>query len=161
MSQIQEKITEYEMVYNLSELYSLDELQTLFKMIPELMNICQPTIVSNLSPITKLKQSSNKDSNNIKILNNLAGINKFYFFKIFLSKLKSYFEVNENFIIVKTITFLINEIECIEKFYISNSEYSKNNIKGGQKIEIKKEKMDKSLKKVGKLKKLNLRKIII
>ena len=156
MSQIQEKNnTEDEIIYNLSELYSLEELKKLFKIIPELINLCKSVIISDLTSNRKLKTPSKSDSNNIKILNGQAKINKFYFFKIFLSKLKSYFEVTESFIFVKTISLLISEIENIEKFFISNLHNSKSNIKAGQKIDIKNDKSNKSLKKVGKIKKLN------
>ena len=155
MSQIQEKKTEDEIIYNLSELYSLEELKKLFKIIPELINLCKSVIISNLTPNKKLNTPSNSDSNNIKILNNQAKINKFYFFKIFLSKLKSYFEVTESFIFAKTISLLISEIENIEKFFISNLHHSKSGIKVGQKIEIKNDKSNKSLKKVGNIKKIN------
>ena len=155
MSQIQEKITEDEIIYNLSELYSLEELKKLFKIIPELINLCKCVINSNLTPNRKLNTPSNSGSYNIKILNDQAKINKFYFFKIFLSKLKSYFEVTESFIVVKTISLLISEIESIEKFFISNMHHSKSSIKVEQKMKIKIDKSNKSLKKMGNIKKIN------
>ena len=155
MSEIKEKNTRYDMNYNLSELYSLEELKKLFKFVPELYNLFKQKTISNLSQNSKIKQSFNDVSNNINIINYQTKINKFYFIKIILTKLKSYFEINESFIIMKTISLLFNEIENIEKYFICNLQYSKKNNKMGQKIDLKLDKKNKSLKKSGVIKNLN------
>ena len=160
MSQIQENYNLYKMKFNLYELYSLEEYKKLLKLFPEFSNLYQSSVISIPSINTKYNYNSlsNNDSENINI-STQTKINKFQFFKIFLLKLKSYFELNENFIIIKTISILINEIGKIEKFFILNSnnlEKLKNEEKFGKKIE----KENKSFsKQYGKLKKLNFKHI--
>ena len=158
MSQFQDKNNRYETKFNLSELYSLEDLQKLVKIIPELLNICSASY-SNLSPNTKLKSSSRDDSENINILNNKTKIDKFLFLKIILSKLKSYFEINESFIIMKTISIILKEINLLENYFAikPNRSKSKNN-KNEQKNEFKYEKDYKSCLKFEKVKKVNYKK---
>ena len=156
MSQIQDKNNKYEIKFCLSELYSLNDQKKIFKIIPELLNLFLST--SNLSlSHNKFITSPNDYSENITIptSNWQIKIDKFSFFKIILTKLKSYFEVNESYIIVKTISFLINEIEIIEKIFTLNKYHSKSKSKNSQKSEIKNEKENKSSIKYEKIKKIN------
>ena len=118
MSQIKENSNQYETKFNLSELYSLDDLKKLFKIIPELSNLCKHSYNSNISSISKSNTFTSDYSESTKFSNNITKINKFSFFKVILLKLKSYFEVNESFIIMKTLSLLLKEIECIEKYMI-------------------------------------------
>ena len=118
MSQNKDKHIRYETKFNLSELYSLDDLKKLFKIIPELSNLCKHTYNSNISSISKSNTFTSDYSESTKFSNNITKINKFSFFKVILLKLKSYFEVNESFIIMKTLSLLLKEIECIEKYMI-------------------------------------------
>ena len=113
MSQIQENNNKYKMKFNLCELYSLEEYKKLLKSFPELSNLYQSSLITIPSINTKYKSFNNNDSENINVSTHQAKINKFQFFKIFLLKLKSYFEINENLIITKTISILINEIDKI------------------------------------------------
>jgi hypothetical protein len=118
MSQKKENNTQYETKFNLSELYSLDDLKKLFKIIPELSNLCKYTNNSNISSISKSNTFTSDYSQSTKFSNNITKINKFSFFKVILLKLKSYFEVNESYIMMKTLSMLIKEIECIERYMI-------------------------------------------
>ena len=118
MSQKKENNTQYETKFNLSELYSLDDLKKLFKIIPELSNLCKYTYNSNISSISKSNTFTSDYSQSTKFSNNITKINKFSFFKVILLKLKSYFEVNESYIMMKTLSMLLKEIECIEKYMI-------------------------------------------
>ena len=118
MSQMKENNIQYETKFNLSELYSLDDIKKLFKIIPELSNLCKYTYNSNISSISKSNTFTSDYSESTKFSNNITKINKFSFFKVILLKLKSYFEVNESFIIMKTLSLLLKEIECIEKLMI-------------------------------------------
>ena len=118
MSQKKENNTQYETKFNLSELYSLDDLKKLFKIIPELSNLCKYTNNSNISSISKSNTFTSDYSQSTKFSNNITKINKFSFFKVILLKLKSYFEVNESYIMMKTLSMLIKEIECLEKYMI-------------------------------------------
>ena len=118
MSQKKENNTQYETKFNLSELYSLDDLKKLFKIIPELSNLCKYTNNSNISSISKSNTFTSDYSQSTKFSNNITKINKFSFFKVILLKLKSYFEVNESYIMMKTLSMLLKEIECIEKYMI-------------------------------------------
>ena len=118
MSQMKENSTQYETKFNLSELYSLDDLKKLFKIIPELSNLCKHTYNSNISSISKSNTFTSDYSESTKFSNNITKINKFSFFKVILLKLKSYFEVNESFVMMKTLSILFKEIECIEKYMI-------------------------------------------
>ena len=118
MSQKKENNTQYETKFNLSELYSLDDLKKLFKIIPELSNLCKYTYNSNISSISKSNTFTSDYSQSTKFSNNITKINKFSFFKVILLKLKSYFEVNESYIMMKTLSMLIKEIECLEKYMI-------------------------------------------
>ena len=144
MSQIQENNNKYKVKFNLYDLYSLEEYKKLLKLFPELSNLYQSSLITIPSLNTKYKSLCNNDSENINISAHQTKINKFQFFKIFLLKLKSYFEINENFIITKTISILINEIDNIEKLFILNSnnpEKSKNEeksetIRGNKKIKF-------------------------
>ena len=137
MSQIQEKYNRYEVKCIISDLYSTDELKRLFIVIPELLNLYQSNFNTNLSSNNKNKLSlQTNPSENI----NHTKINKFSFFKIILSKLKSYFEINESFIIKRTLEILINEIEKIEKYFIIGRENSKNKRKKLQKSITRNEK---------------------
>ena len=155
MSQTKEKSnsSRYEQKFCLSELYSLDDLNKLLKIFPELTNLNQSTFISNFSPNRKLKKKSfsNKDES----INFQEKINKFLFFKIFLSKLKIFFEVSESFIISKTLNILISEIENIEKYFFLSSSFSKSKTRN----ELKNEKEYKSPKKIGKIQQLNYKNI--
>ena len=160
MSQIQENNNKYKVKFNLYDLYSLEEYKKLLKLFPELSNLYQSSLITIPSLNTKYKSLCNNDSENINISAHQTKINKFQFFKIFLLKLKSYFEINENFIITKTISILINEIDNIEKLFILNSnnpEKSKNE----EKSERKSEKKNKTSKQYGAIKKLNFKNISI
>ena len=90
MTQIQDKNNKYEIRFCLSELYSSNEQKKVFKIIPELSNLLQSPRNLDLSQ-NKFITSTNEDSENIHISNWQTKINKFSFFKIILSKLKSYF----------------------------------------------------------------------
>jgi hypothetical protein len=118
MTQMKENNNQYETKFNLSELYSLDDLKKLFKIIPELSNLCKHSYNSNISSISKSNTFTSDYSESTKFSNNITKINKFSFFKVILLKLKSYFEVNESFIIMKTLSLLLKEIEFIEKYMI-------------------------------------------
>ena len=106
-----------------------------------------------------MKPLLNEKSENINYLGKSLKINKFHFFEIILSKLKSYFEINESFIIMKTISIIINEIKSLEKHFTfhSNSSTSKSKCKPNldKKIDSKKENENKSLKKSEKIPKDN------
>ena len=158
MSQIQESNNIYKIKFNLCDLYSLDEHKKLIKLFPELSNLYQSSIIPIPSMNTKNKSLSNNDSENINISSYQKKINKFQFFKIFLLKLKSYFEVNEKKIIVKTISILINEIDKIEKFFILNSNNSEK-LKNEGKFDKKFEKENKSSKQYEKIPNLNFKHI--
>ena len=157
MSQNKDKHNRYETKFNLSELYSLDDLKKLFKIFPELSNLCIFTHNSNISPIAKVKTFKSDNSESIKLSNSITKINKFKFFKIIFLKLKSYFEVNESFIFMKTLSIFLNEFENMEKFLISNAHTSKNKSKNGQKNESKHENDNKFCIKFEKLKKQNFK----
>ena len=64
------------------------------------------------------------NSENIKKSNGITKINKFLFFKTIFMKLKSYFEINESFILMKTLSIFLNEIENMEKYLIWNEHSS-------------------------------------
>ena len=153
MSQIQDK-NKYEIKFCLSEIYSSNDQKKVFKIIPELLNLFQSTRNLTLSQ-KKFNTSSNDDSENTPISNGQVKINKFSFFKIILSKLKSYFEINESYIIIKAISFLINEIEIIEKNFSLNKVHSKSKSKNSQKSGTINEKENKSSIKYEKIKKIN------
>ena len=146
------------MKFNLYDLYSSDEYKKLFKLFPEFTNLYQSAHISIASINTKNKSLSNNDPENINIPTPQTKINKFQFFKIFLLKLKSYFEINQNFIIIKTISILLSEIDKIEKYFISKVNTSKK-IKIEEKNEKITEKENKSSKQYGKIKKLNFKNI--
>ena len=155
MNVIQDKNNKYELKFHLSELYSSDELKKLFQTIPELSTSCQSTKSSYMSPKSKFKTLSNEDTENITISNNQTKIGKFNFFRIILSKVKSYFELNESLLIIKTLSVLINEIENLEKFFISNRQDSKIKNRNDQRSELKNEKENKTSIKFEKIKKIN------
>ena len=97
---MQDKNNKYAELFNLSELYSSDDLKKLFKIIPELLNVSRTHSNSVHSKNTKIfKFLSNENLDNANISGKPLKINKFLFIKVILSKLKSYFEVNESFII--------------------------------------------------------------
>ena len=154
MSLSLEKNTRYETKFNLSKLYSPDDLKKVFQVIPELTNLFLPANNSNQSQKNTIVKETQE---NINIPNYQSSINKFSFFKIILFKLKSYFELNESFIIIKTISFLINEIDNLEKFFSFYKNFSKKKLKNGQKSEIKTEKDNNSNQKLEKFKKINLK----
>jgi len=160
MSQNKDKHNRYETKFNLSELYSLDDLKKLFKIFPELSNLCIFTHNSNISPITKMKTFTIDNSESIKLSNSITKINKFIFFKTIFMKLKSYFEVNESFIFMKTLSIFINEIENMERFLISKVRTSKNKSKNEQKSESKHEDDNKFCIKFEKVKKQNFKNTI-
>ena len=154
MSQIQEKNNKYEMKFCLSELYTSNDQKKIFKIIPELLNLFQsPGYLT--SSQNKFITSPNDDSENIPKSNWLTKINKFSFFKIILSKLKSYFEINESYIIIKAISFILNEMEIIEKNFILNKHHSKSKSKNSQKGGVGNEKENKSSIKYEKIKKIS------
>ena len=157
MSQNKDKHNKYETKFNLSELYTFDDLKKLFKIFPELSNLCIFTHNSNISPIAKVKTFTNDNSESFKLSNSITKINKFLFFKTILLKLKSYFEVNESFIFMKTFSIFLNEIENMEKFLISNAHTSKNKSKNEQKNESKHENDNKFCIKFEKVKKQNFK----
>ena len=158
MSQIQEDNNIYKIKFNLCDLYSLDEHKKLFKLFPEFSNLYQSSPLSIPSINTKYKSLSKYDSEYVNTSVHQTKINKFHFFKIFLLKLKTYFEINENFIIVKTISILINEIDKIEKYMILNYNASEK-LKFEEKKEKIAEKENKSSKQYVKIKKLNFKNI--
>ena len=126
MSLMQDKNSKYVELFNLPELYSLDDLQKLFKIIPELLSISKTHSNSVHSKNTEIfRFMSNENIDNVNISGKPLKINKFLFIKVILSKLKSYFEVNESFIIMKTLSILINEMKNLEKYLISSSNSSK------------------------------------
>ena len=150
---MQDKYNKYYEHLNLSELYSFDDLNKLFKIIPELSDLFTRNKNMSISIYSEKKNSSNEKSENINCLGKSLKINKFHFFKIILSKLKSYFEINESFIIMKTISILINEIKSLEKYFILNLSSPKS--KSKQKSDKKNELKNKSLKKPEKIEKGN------
>ena len=155
---MQDKNNRYELKMDLSELYSLEDLRKLFAIFPELSNICLAVHNSNYSNISqnpKNKSFNNDMLENINISYCQTKVNKFPFFKIILSKLKSYFEMNESFILMKTLSIIINEFQSLEKYLITNYQNSKNNIKNEQKNELKIEKDNKYIMKSDKNKKIN------
>ena len=150
---MQDKNNKYYNQFNLAELYSNDDLNKLFKIIPELSNLIPLNKNSIGESYSEKKSSLNENSENINIIGKSLKINKFHFFKIILSKLKSYFEINESFIIMKTISIIINEIKSLEKHFTLN-EYSstiKSKSKSKSKIDKKIENENKSLKKSEKI----------
>ena len=147
--------SKYELKFDLSELYSLEDLKKLFIIIPELSNICSSIRNSNLSQNVKFKLLYNDGSENINTSYYQTKINKFPFFKIIISKLKSYFEINESFIIMKTLTILINEIQNLEKHLTINYNNSKSNLKNEHKNELKIEKENKTTIKYEKKQKIH------
>ena len=146
MNQIQDKVF-FDTKFSLSECYSYEGLKKLIKIIPEITTL--------YNPINKLKYTSNDESEKINISYYHTKISKFPFFKIILSKLKSYFEVNESFVIIKSLTILLNEIDNLEKYFSSNSNQINSKIKNRneQKSGSKNQKENKSFKKNEKLKK--------
>ena len=151
MSFMQDKNNKYAELFNLSELYSSDDLKKLFKIIPELLNVSRTHSNSVHSKNTEIfKFLSNENLDNANISGKPLKINKFLFIKVILSKLKSYFEVNESFIIMKTLSILINEIKNLEKYLVSSRQSSKSKTRN-EKI------LHKSSKKPEKLNKDNYR----
>ena len=152
MSQIKGKYNRYETECTLSELYSQEELKKVFIIIPELLYLFQSSLNSNLSFNNKykllLQTIPQENINQIKI-------SKFSFFRIILSKLKSYFEINESCIIKRTLEILINEIKNIEKYFIQNKDNSKNKVKKEQKCFTKIEKENKFSNKYEKIKNIS------
>ena len=126
MNLMQDKNNKYVELFNLSELYSSDDLKKLFKIIPELLKVSRTHSNSVHSKTTELfKFMSDENIDNINISGKPLKINKFLFIKVILLKLKSYFEVNESFIFMKTLSILISEIKNLEKYLVSNSHSSK------------------------------------
>ena len=151
MSLMQDKNNKYVELFNLSELYSSDDLKKLFKIIPEVLSVSRTHSNSVHSKNTEIfKFLSNENINNVNISGKPLRINKFLFIKVILSKLKSYFEVNESFIIMKTLYILINEIKNLEKYLVSSRQSSKSKTRN-EKI------LHKSSKKPEKLNKENYR----
>ena len=111
----QNKIKINDMKLNLSEIFNSEELSKLLNIFPEMVSIMKTkkgdSFYENLSFITFHK------------------IDKFVFFKIVLSKLKAYFEVNESFIITKAISVLLNEIDSIEKYFKKSEKINKKPIR--------------------------------
>ena len=161
MSQNKDKQSKFETKFNLSELYSLDDLKKLFKIFPELSNLCIFTHKSNISPIAKVKTFTIDNSESFKLSNSITKINKFIFFKTIFLKLKSYFEANESFIFMKTISIFLNEFKNMEKYLISNEKNSKNKNRNEQKSESKHENDNKFCIKFEKVKKQNFKRNII
>ena len=153
MNQIKDKTIAYETKFNLSTLYTSEDFKKLFQIIPELSNLYFLSNNPNYSKKTLIKENQE----NICSQNYQTKINKFYFFKIILSKLKSYFEINESFIIIKTISILINEINNLEKFFSHSSSnyFSHKELKSEQKSEKKNEKENNSYQKIEKVKNIN------
>ena len=151
MNLMQDKNNKYYDQFNLTDLYSNDDLNKLFKIIPELSNLI-PLNKNSIGPsYSEKKPSLNENSENINFIGKPLKINKFH--KIILSKLKSYFEINESFIIMKTISIIINEIKSLEKHFTLNTYSStiKSKSKSRKKIEKKMENENKSLKKSEKI----------
>ena len=154
MTQNKEKNRQYEGKFSLSSLYQLNELKKLFLIIPELSALFQSQSKINLNPKTKIN-SNNAAAGMINMSDYIKKINKFSFIRIILSKLKSYFEVNESFIIMKTIAIIINEIRALEEFVNMNSQRSKYMPFHQQKDDITFDKANNSLFKFEKIKKTN------
>ena len=156
MSQFKDKNFRYETRINLLELFSLDDLKKLIRIIPELSNLFTPS-QNTFSPINKSKTFCVENPENIKLSKYHKRINKFTFFKIIISKLKSFFEVNESFIIMKTLSIIIKEIENMEKYFTNSTSHSKKKIKNEQKSESKHENIYKNCIKYEKVKKQNFK----
>ena len=75
---------------DLSEFYNSDNLSDLFKVFPKLK--------SNIT------QKTNTNSPYI----NKMYVDKFSFYQMILEKIKNYFEINESFIISKSISIILN-----------------------------------------------------
>ena len=80
---------------DLSEFYNSDNLSDLFKVFPKLK--------SNIT------QKTNTNSPYI----NKMYVDKFSFYQMILEKIKNYFEINESFIISKSISIILNDIKSI------------------------------------------------
>ena len=80
---------------DLSEFYNSDNISDLFKVFPKLK--------SNIA------QRTNMNSPYI----NKMYVDKFSFYQMILEKIKNYFEINESFIISKSISIILNDIKSI------------------------------------------------
>ena len=79
---------------DLSEFFNPDNISSLFNMFPKL--ISKPTKISNTkSPSAKFY------------------VDKFEFYQMLLEKIKSYFEINESFIISKSISIILKDVKSI------------------------------------------------
>ena len=157
---MQDKNNKYEIKFDLFDFYYIEDLKKLFKIIPELASLCQVNNNLNLPSNTISKQLLTDEIENINMSNYQTKINKFIFFRTVLTKLKSYFGVNESFTIMKTISILINEINNIEKYLTLIRYNSKNNLKTHTKNELKNEKdINKSSIKFEKIRKVNSKNI--
>ena len=98
-------IDEQKTKINISELYSQEELQSLLKVFPELSKYSLPAIKINKN----FAQNSSTSSSSFSINKPRILISKDEFAKLVLSKVKSYFEINESFTLVKSLNFLLKE----------------------------------------------------
>ena len=79
---------------DLSEFFNPDNISSLFNMFPKL--------------ISKPTKNSNKKTLSAKFY-----VDKFEFYQMLLEKIKSYFEINESFIISKSISIILKDVKSI------------------------------------------------
>ena len=157
MSKGNDKSIKYDLKFNLLEMFTMDDLNKLFKIVPELSSVCTSIQNSSILPISGSKTSSIDDPEGTNLSNYQTKINKFTFFKIIISKLKLYFEINESFILMKALSIILKEIMKIENYFMmkndKNDNLSKNKVKAEQKSESKHENNQKLCIKYEKIKK--------
>ena len=94
---------------NLLESYSNEEIMKLINIMPELSNFSNDQLSSTDSSNKKPKQINLiKDANKPPLI-----INKFNFFSLLLTKIKSYFQIKESAIMVKSLNIFIEEFKKI------------------------------------------------
>lgn len=130
----------YKNKINLIELFTNEEIKSLKKLMPDINNIInissnKTNFFNNTSGKTdkscKRQASQRKIKNRIQFNQNFAYIDKEKFYKIFLEKVKTYFEKEENSIISKILSMLIKEIYYYSHLIKENIIYSEyfNNVK--------------------------------
>ena len=88
----------YNSKLNLLDYFPLHTFKNLVKIFPRLRNMIPKNIVSNSQPIY---------------------IDKFFFYRMILEKIKNYFELNESFVISESIDVILKDIKSKDKEKIS------------------------------------------
>ena len=98
----------YDTSINLLESYSKEEITKLINIMPELMNLSSEQLSSANNPDNLKQINLIKDTNKFPLI-----INKFKFFSLLLTKIKTYFQIKESVIMVKSLNLFIEEFQKI------------------------------------------------